>query len=183
MKVLRAVAMVGVALVVSVHARSALAQVAGAGPGGQRGDPGVSVRKSGGGTYTAGQAATFTLGVTNAASSNAMSAGVGLTVIDTLPPNFVAPITASGSAPGAWQCSVAGHVVTCHYSGAPVSPGANFPVITVTATAETAAKAAFTATAEGTALFAVVAAAHLGRRAFFVGLDLDRHVADDVLAD
>ena len=148
MKVLRAVAMVGVALVVSVHARSALAQVAGAGPGGQRGDPGVSVRKSGGGTYTAGQAATFTLGVTNAASSNAMSAGVGLTVIDTLPPNFVAPITASGSAPGAWQCSVAGHVVTCHYSGAPVSPGANFPVITVTATAREAGRFSNCATAK-----------------------------------
>ncbi len=94
--------------------------------------PDVAIRKTGGGVVTSGQTATFTLTVLNAGSSTPLGTSADLNVVDTLPSNFVAPIAASGSG---WNCAVVGRVVTCHYVGSTVNPGATFPSITVTARA------------------------------------------------
>lgn len=135
MNYVRALTTAGLALVMSVHAGSALAQKPDVDPRMRGGEPDVSIRKSVGGLVTEGQVASFTLGVLNAATSTAIGTSAGLTVVDTLPPNFGAPITATGPAGSGWNCGVAGQVIVCHYAGATVNPGGGFPPITVTATA------------------------------------------------
>ncbi|CAN5793661.1 hypothetical protein BH11GEM1_BH11GEM1_28880 [soil metagenome] len=116
-------------LVALVCAGTALAQKPGPG------SPDVSIRKTGGGSFTSGQAATFTIIVSNGSGSIPMGASTGLTVVDTLPSNFGAPITAGGPAGSGWGCAVAGQVVVCHYNGAVVNAGTSFPILTITAMA------------------------------------------------
>jgi uncharacterized repeat protein (TIGR01451 family) len=129
----RFVAVIGVTLM-SVFGGAALAQkpVVAAGTHDQKGEPDVAIRKSGGGSVAAGQTAAFTLNTLNSLSSIPIGMSADLNVVDTLPGNFVAPIAASGSG---WSCTVAGRVVTCHYVGSTVNPGASFPAISVTARA------------------------------------------------
>ena len=129
----RVVAVLGVVVLMSRAGEVALAQAGAVGGiGGQHGDADVSIRKSGTDAFISGQTATYTLSVLNAASSVALTSAEGITVVDTLPPNFITPISASGNG---WSCSVAGNVVTCHYSGGTVNPGGSFAAITVSAMA------------------------------------------------
>ncbi len=135
----RTVTTAALALVALVCAGTALAQKpaprAGEGRGEGRGQPDVSIRKSGGGPFISGQIATFTIIVSNGSGSIPMGASTGLSVVDTLPPNFGAPITAGGAPGSGWGCGVAGQVIVCHYNGAAVNPGSSFPVLTITAMA------------------------------------------------
>lgn len=102
------------------------------GGGGQDHDVGIT-KKGPSGAVIVGQAATFTLYAVNTGPAP-VNAGTGATVTDTLPVNFIAPITATGNSPG-WSCSVAGRVVTCVWTGAAVGPRENFPGITIMAVA------------------------------------------------
>ncbi len=135
----RTVTTAALALAALVCAGTALAQKpaprAGEGRGEGRGQPDVSIRKSGGGPFISGQTATFTIIVSNGSGSIPMGASTGLSVVDTLPPNFGAPITAGGAPGSGWGCGVAGQVIVCHYNGAAVNPGTSFPVLTITAIA------------------------------------------------
>ena len=80
-----------------------------------------------------GQTAQFTLNPFNTGPSS-VDASTGVTVVDTVPDNFTAPITGSGNGP-TWTCTTAGYVVTCVYSGPAVGAHQQLPSITISAVA------------------------------------------------
>lgn len=90
----------------------------------------VSLRKTGGGRVTVGEAATFYLSSANMGPGSVGASGA--TVVDTLPAMF-GSVTAAG-APD-WSCSIAGLIVTCVYTGS-VGPNQSMAQIIVTARAE-----------------------------------------------
>jgi uncharacterized repeat protein (TIGR01451 family) len=95
----------------------------------------IGIRKSGPAVVASGQQATFTLSPFNAGPST-VSGSSGIRVTDLLPPNFVGPVTATGSY---WTCTLSGsgpYLVTCDYFGGPVPPNGLLPPITITATAK-----------------------------------------------
>ena len=95
----------------------------------------VGVRKTGPGPLTAGQTASFTLSPFNTGPSP-VSGSSGVVVTDTLPANFVGPVSATGLG---WTCTVSGsgpYLITCAYVGPPVPAGGVMPPITVTAVAK-----------------------------------------------
>ena len=97
----------------------------------------VRIRKDGPLAVAAGQMATFVLSPYNAGAP--VNSGSGVTVVDTLPSNFVPPVTIV--APG-WTCIPSGLLVTCTYVGPPV--GSNAPLPTITLSARARAPGGFT---------------------------------------
>ena len=93
----------------------------------------VGIEKKGPGPIVAGQSAMFGLYPYNVGPS-AVSASTGVTVTDTLPANFIPPLsyTANG-----WACTTASLTLTCHYTGGTVGAGQALPPITVSAVART----------------------------------------------
>lgn len=81
------------------------------------------------GPSVVGQVTSFTLAPYNVGPTPVGSAN-GVQVINVLPANFSAPISAWGST---WTCSVSGQRVTCTYIGSNVSSGGNLPALTLTA--------------------------------------------------
>jgi uncharacterized repeat protein (TIGR01451 family) len=93
----------------------------------------VGIQKSGVGAVVIGQVATFTLSTFNSGSST-VNASSGVTVSDSLPAAFSAPVVATGAS---WNCTVSGTNVHCQYAGPPVGPNSPLPPITIKATATT----------------------------------------------
>lgn len=90
----------------------------------------VRLEKVGGGSITLGATATFYLRPGNL-GPGAIGTG-NITVVDTLPPMFGAPITAGALG---WSCGVVGRVVTCHWTGGNIAAQTSMPQIIVTAVA------------------------------------------------
>lgn len=104
-------------------------------PGGGGEGYDVGIRKSSEDrTLSPGEIGTFILHPFNNGPSPVGSA-TGVTVTDTLPPNFAPPVTAGGAGAG-WTCVVSGLVVTCVYNGATVAAHQPLPVIKITAVAK-----------------------------------------------
>jgi uncharacterized repeat protein (TIGR01451 family) len=87
--------------------------------------PNLNITNSHTGTFTEGQAGSYDIVVSNAASGGPTSGVV--TVTDTLPPG----LTATAAAGTGWTCTV-GPTVTCTRSDI-LAPGASYPPITLTA--------------------------------------------------
>jgi len=97
----------------------------------------LKMEKRGPATLLLGQSATYTLDVVNK-GPDAVDAGAGIVVTDTLPAQFTALVTVT--APG-WTCQVSGLTVSCSFTGSGVfNPGDGLPPITVSAVAGGAGK-------------------------------------------
>ncbi len=86
--------------------------------------PDLAVRKRAVGDFVIGGVGSYIIDVTNVGSLPATGT---ITVQDTLPAGFVAPIAAGGSG---WSCSVAGLTVTCTHPG-PLAVGDNLPPLVI----------------------------------------------------
>jgi len=128
MRTSRAIAAAG--FVAVLMAGQAVAQTPGVGPD-PRGGAGLDLglRKTGPRTLTVGQAATFTLNVTNGGPSPAGPGDVEVT--SSLP----AGLAASAASGQDWSCQVSASMIACQYAGPVVGPGGALPPVAVSARA------------------------------------------------
>lgn len=98
------------------------------------GETPVIVKKTGPSLTMVGDTATFTVSIENVGGA-AISRGDKLKMTDVIPNTFGIPYTVQGGA--FWTCASNSYVqqVACEYIGPPISPGAPFPPITITAKA------------------------------------------------
>lgn len=102
--------------------------------------PDLTITKQHTGNFFTGQTgATYTINVTNVGTGNSVGA---VTVVDTLPP---AGLTATGISGSGWTCTLA--TLTCTRNDFALTPGSNYPFITVTVNVATTAPSSVTNTA------------------------------------
>jgi uncharacterized repeat protein (TIGR01451 family) len=102
--------------------------------------PDLKITKQHTGNFFFGQTgATYTINVMNAGTGNSVGA---ITVVDTLPP---AGLTATDISGSGWSCTLS--TLTCTRNDFALTPGSNYPFITVTVNVATTAPASVTNTA------------------------------------